>query len=151
MEDEKEYYNDLGVKITNRRIIQVDGTVIAIAQVNSVTTDKVVIPANSRQRLLAIGLGIYLGCSAGSIITIVFHSALFMLLRVFLVLTLGAIGFLVGYRFAPEAVPAHDTFHFRITTLNGESSAFQSKDKAVVDKMVEALNQSVVENVGNQP
>lgn len=165
--EEKVYYDDFGIKITNRRVIHgEDQKTTAISQINSVSTAKShikVADATDHGKILGLVIGIILGVAQGVIVENLFFSWFLFFLFPFL-------GILIGFKLDKDAV-FEDIYGLRIITSSGSTNAFQHSDKeiegfgrvmelqgdafqhsdkSIVDRMVEALNQAIIENLNTK-
>jgi hypothetical protein len=131
-EEERQYYSGHGVSITSRRITTADGTTIAINHVNTVKTLK----DDGR------GAGAVIGFFVGLIVVILGVTAFGgspdspnVMLFGWMAMILGG---LLGFRLFPVY------WVFQIQTSSGETKGFRSDDKLIVDEMVDALNEALV-------
>jgi hypothetical protein len=130
MDVEKTYYNSNGVMITNRRVVTADQTTIAISQVNFVKTEQ-------REEVKPNGLGcgvIILGFVLGGAIGNDVGGGIMFILSL-----IGMIMMLVPQK--------KIYFQFHIQTSSTGTVGYESEHRAIIDKMVGALNQAIVENL----
>jgi hypothetical protein len=126
-EEERQYYSGHGVSITSRRITTADGTTIAINHVNTVKTDSI----DTRFIGLMLGsvFGLILGCMGISP-----DSEMLILVAMIL-------GGLLGFRLFPIR------WVFQIQTSSDGllgTKGFISNDRLIIDEMVAALNEALV-------
>ena len=133
VEQEKFFWNSENIKITNARAIFRD-TTYALANITSVKLFKQ--PPSKTPTIILVIVGLILG-GAG---LCVFSSGNDPGGIVILVLGVAAIGF--GIYISTKAKP---NYFVRISSSSGEVDALQSKDRAFIQSIVDAVNQAIIE------
>lgn len=146
--EEKVYYENHGIKITNRRVIHgKDQKTTAISQINSVATATGSVVTQHETKMLFIFLGLCLG---GILAFIIVYTG-FVGKDSFTICFLSSVmaGGLIGSGFG-KSLEMENIYYFRITTSSGDSDAFEHMEKPIIDEMVEALNQAIIENLNTK-
>jgi hypothetical protein len=136
--EEREYYSNHGVTITNKRVVTYKSRTIAVSQINSVSNF-----TDYGPRMLATFIGAFLGVLSQFVFVPVLQSMLTSpsigtkaLMMFALALLGGCIGWLCGKA----------AYRFSIITSNGANDGYTSRDSAIVSEMVAALNNAIIEN-----
>lgn len=151
MDDEKEYYNKFGVRITSRQVIQSDRTTIAISQVKECGTSLVRTKTEEDDGPPILGKIITGVAAIAGIIVGDWNPSYFFGFGIIGALCSVILHELINWLSKGKSPLLEDSkkyqtiCHFKITTPNGESSAYHSKYKEDVDDMVAALNQAIFE------
>lgn len=161
--EEKVYYENLGIKITNRRVITEDGTTIAISQINSVKTHtkEHITPPKPSELPKAL-----IAALIGGVIMMIVSGVIIvgMIPGEQIVGEYGWPGGLISailiWIFSPDdwkklefgvkTTPPTYTYQFQINTSSGESNAYESDTKKIIEKMVEALNEAIIQNLNTK-
>jgi len=128
--DEKTYFNNNeGVSVTNARFIVEDQTYA----MSGVTSVKRFVKKRSVVRMiLSVLLMLLSGMSA---IGIIASGELTSLIVPLIILAIGAVLWFINSK----------KFIVLLNTSSGESQALETKDSALVDRVVEALNEAIIE------
>ena len=125
---EKEYYSDGNTRITNSRAI-FGSTTYAMSNITSVSKKQ--IPPSSGAGIFFMAIGMLLGIIGLSSLPKISG----LLVTGGALLVLGAI----------LVQSAKSTYIVMIASSSGESKALESKNKVLVEKIVEALNEAIVD------
>ena len=141
--EEKEYYSENGVSITNKRVLTSFGTTIAVSQITSVTCATIV---NDNDKWLKMIIGLVLAFPA---FFLVIKPAFQSIVddpgfgTKFLVSTSPLLlGAAIGWKLGKIVL----SYRFSIGTSDGHHNGYESPDQDVVQRMVDSLNSAIVEN-----
>ena len=137
--EEKVYYDEGNVKITSSRAILDDKTYV-LKNIASVTVNTIEHEAEK----VEVG-GFY---TFGTLLLFfafgAFTSEEVVVCLIFLLL--GGAGFYFGYSKSQNSTPAWKEYSVRIGSNAGDSDSLLSKDKEYITKIVNAINDAIIEN-----